>query len=286
MVFEQLYHADLLKRRPLFALLLGIGYAVIGIAIALFTFPDDPALIAVAITAILFIPSLSQITDKEASAARKKEGHDVIGLVKCTFGLTKPAILVYLYSFLGVFLVFAFFSMALPQLATNILFEKQLAVMTGGAMSFDTGLTMDLIKNNFLVLMLCFTISIVAGNGSILFIAWNASVWGTIFGTIASTAANNIQGSSAILFLLILLSVVPHMVLEILSYILSAISGTFLSDGIANENLASAGFARLLRHVMVLFLAAIVVLVVAGVVESFVLDNFETYSTIVSLSFG
>jgi uncharacterized membrane protein SpoIIM required for sporulation len=159
-------------------------------------------------------------------------------------------------------------------------------VMTGGAFSFDTSLAMDLIKNNFLVLMLCFTISIVAGNGSILFIAWNASVWGTIFGTIARTAATNIQGSPVIIFMLILLSVVPHMLLEIISYILSAISGTFLSDGIAKERLASEGFARLLRHVMVLFVVAIIVLVIAGVVESFVLDNFNTYSTIVGLSFG
>lgn len=285
MVFEQLYQADLLKRRPLFALLLGIGYAVIGIAIALFTFPDDPALIAVAITAILFIPSLSQVTANEAKIAAKKEGHTLLGLIRCTFGLTKPAIFVYLYSFLGVFLVFAFFSMALPQLATNLLFQKQLAAMTGGAMSFDTGLAMNLIRSNFLVLMLCFTISLVAGNGSILFIAWNASVWGTIFGTIARTAATNIQGSPAIIFLLILLSVLPHMILEILSYILSAIAGTLLSDGVVNMRIASSGFAREVRHVMVLFIAAIVVLVIAGLVETFVLGNFKTYSTIISLSF-
>ena len=144
----------------------------------------------------------------------------------------------------------------------------------------------DLLINNFQVLILCFTISVVAGNGSILFIAWNASVWGTIFGTLAKTTATQIQGSPAIIFLLIMLSVVPHMMIEILSYILAAVSGTMLSDGLVSERLTGLPFSNIMRRVIVLLVAALAVVVIGALVETFVLGNFTTYAKIITLSFA
>ena len=286
MVLEQLYSVAFLREKPWFAFFLGLGYSFFGIAIALFTFPNDPALVAVAITSILFIPSLSKISSVDERAARSTKN---ASLLLTSWHISKPTILIYLFAFLGMFVTFAFFSLTLPQLATNHLFKQQLEVMfgpSGHAVAFSAPLFVDLVRNNFLVLMLCFTISLVAGNGSILFIGWNASVWGTIFGVLARTTAQHIQGNPWIIFILIMVSVVPHMLLEILSYILGAISGTMLSDGLASERVLSNAFGMLMRRVLIIFFAAIVVLFVAAAVETFVLNNFTTYSMITQLSFG
>jgi len=288
-VFEELYSVRFLQRRPLAALLLGIAYTVIGMVIAIFTFPEDPALVAVAITSILFIPSLHQLTREQETAVRKRDEKSWFGTVASLLRLSKSSALVYLFAFIGMFATFAFFSLSLPQLATNVLFKQQLEVFagpTGQALAFSGTLLVDLLRNNILVLLLCFIISLIAGNGSILFIAWNASVWGTFFATLARTAATQIEGSPVILLIIILFSVVPHMLLEISSYILAAISGSVLSDGIASEKFNSAPFSRVMNHALALLALAGLVLIIGMIVETLVLNNFDTYARIVELSFG
>jgi len=283
LVFEQLYSVAFLKRKPWFAFVLGASYSMVGIAIALFTFPKDPALMAVALISILLLPSLAKLTASEERDACAPLGHRLGRMLKSTFKLTKPAIAIYLFAFAGIFMVFAFFSLALPQFASSVLFRQQLAVLTGQA--FTPGLFLELLRNNLLVLVLCFVISLIAGNGSILFITWNASVWGTLFGMFAKTAATQIQGSPFILFLLILISVIPHTVLEMLSYVLSTISGTLLSGGLVTLPIGSERFGRLMRRAVIILVAAGVVLLLGALVETYVLDNFTTYAKIIALSF-
>lgn len=93
MVLEELYSTDLLKKKPYFAFLLGISYSIIGMGGALFLFPDDPALVAVALTAMLMLPLLRKLISDE----------------KNLFKITKDAYKIYVLLFLGSFITFAFF---------------------------------------------------------------------------------------------------------------------------------------------------------------------------------
>ena len=128
--------------------------------------------------------------------------------------------------------------------------------------------------------LLSFFLSLIAGNGAILFIAWNASVWGTVFGNLAKTAGLVSTLNPFILFLLVILSVFPHTFLEGLSYMLSAISGTTLSDGFVKEELTSRNMFVILKYNALLLLVAI-----GMIVETYVLGNFTTYRTIIQLAF-
>ena len=198
----------------------------------------------------------------------------------------KTLLKLYLTIFFGSFFVFAFFALVLPSLSVNFLFKQQLEVLFGVGHAFSPSLFMSLLVNNFKVLMLCFLISLVAGNGSIFLIIWNASVWGTIFGVIAKTAAASIAGSPIILFGIILLSVLPHVFLEILSYLLSVISGTVISEALIKEKFGSQEQNTVLISNLLIFVAAVVVLVVAAGIETIVLNNFTTYATIARLAFS
>ena len=166
------------------------------------------------------------------------------------------------------------------------MFSQQLAIILGsGHATFSMGLFWSLFSWNLQVLLLCLIMSLIVGNGAILFIAWNASVWGTIFGNLAKTAAVVSGGSVVIIFLLIIISVLPHTLLEGLSYIVSTISGTLMSDGLAKEKFFSTKMGRIFKYNALILLLAIAILVIACVVETFVLNNFETYKLIIQIAF-
>lgn len=285
MVFEQLYSADYLHDHPWAAFLLGVGYTVLSIFLALMIWPNDPSVIAVGIISLFLMPSLFMLTDSEEISERKTPS------VKAFVTTTIPYVKVYVAMFFGIFFTFAFFSIIVPKLAAGHLFKIQLdivagaATSTGMAIQFSWPLFWDLFLWNLQVLGLSFFLSLIAGNGAILFIAWNASVWGTIFGNLAKTAALQGALNPFILFVLIIISVFPHTFLEGLSYMLSAISGTTLSDGVVKEEFASKQFWIVLKYNAILLLIAIGVLAVGMLVETYVLGNFSTYRKIIQLAF-
>jgi len=283
MVLEQVYSVDFLRKKPVYTFLLGITYALVGLGAALFMFPEDPALVAVAITSILFLPSLYKFAAMEEKEESREKGFKILNLLK----KQKQFVKAYIYAFFGVFVVFAFFSIILPNLATNHLFREQLAVLSsaGGAI-FSKGLFFGILSNNFKIFLLCFLVSLALGNGAIFIITWNASVWGTIFGNLAKSSALAVGKSPFIYFVLILISVFPHMLLEILSYILAIISGTLISEGILREKFGSGKMDRVMRDNLLLLLAAVLVLILAAAVETYALNNVETYKIIIQQSFG
>ena len=287
MVLEQLYPIEFLKEKPRYALLLSFAFTVFATFFGMMIFPQDPALVIVAMASTLLIPSLYQFTVFEEKVEREIAGMGV----KDVLITNKQLFKVYTYMFFGSFFAFAIFSIVLPSLATNYLFRTQMAAVAGGAIAgigtkFSMVLLWELLSNNFQVLMLCFIVSIIAGNGSIYLIIWNASVWGTVFGTLAKTTALHLGASSGVLFLLIMISVFPHVLLEMGSYILAVISGTVISNALAREHILSKRFGKVLLVNLVILGLALLVLLIGGIVETYVLDNFMTYQRIIQLSFG
>jgi len=278
MVLEQIYSVDFLRKNPVYTFLLGITYSLIGLGAALLMFPEDPALVAVAITSILFLPSLYKLAVMEEKEESRDKRFNLLNILK----KQKQFIKVYVYAFLGMFVVFALFSIVLPNLAANLLFREQLAILgsVGGAV-FSKGLFFGIFFNNLKIFLLCFLVSLILGNGAIFIITWNASVWGTIFGNLAKTSALAVGKNPFIYFVLILISVFPHMILEILAYILAIISGTLISEGFIKEKFGFERFDRVMRDNLFLLLIAILVLVLAAVVETYTLNNVETYRIII-----
>ncbi|MBN1645338.1 stage II sporulation protein M [Candidatus Woesearchaeota archaeon] len=284
MVLEQIYSVELLKERPKYAFLLGIAYTVFATLFALMLFADDPALVIVGVVSMLLMPSLYQIS----SYYETKVKEHAIGVWNVIRN-NKQFIKVYLYIFFGSFIVFALFSLILPSLATNHLFKQQVSVMAGGATTtgggyFSIALFKELFTHNMFVMAICFLLSLVAGNGAIFMIIWNASVWGTVFGVLGKNTAIYLQAHPGVIFLLIMLSVFPHVLLEISSYIIAVVAGTMISDAMAKEKILSKSFRRVLASNLLLLLCAVGVLAIAMIVETYVLNNFTTYKTIIQLS--
>ncbi len=292
MVLEHIFSEETLERRPSIGVLLGVGYSIISIILAKLLFPKDPALVAVAFTSLLLLPELYKIFSIEAKQERADKGrvtwkdlwHDDSDILR-----------IYAYIFLGILLTYAIAAILLPSFTTNSLFQQQLAIRgghagaaisTGQAIEFTGGLFWSLLKNNFKVMLVCFIVALLTGNGAIFLITWNASVWGTIFGITAKHAALVAGVHPFYFFGLIMLIVFPHMIIEALAYFCAAISGSILSKGFLFEKVESKFFGKIVTFNMMLLLVGLAALFAGALIEMLVLANSTTYQEIIQLSFA
>jgi uncharacterized membrane protein SpoIIM required for sporulation len=210
--------------------------------------------------------------------------------LKKLFTKNKDLIKIYIFLSLGIFLVYSTAAIILPSFQVNKLFETQLAVrgVSGGAFSggafFPYQLFQFLIWNNWWVLIACFLMSLLTGDGGIFMITWNLSVWGTIFGVTARGAAVVAEANPFLFFLIILLIVGPHGFLEIFAYILGSISGGMISRGLRFEGFQSRKFQTLLYYSLALFVIAVLFMFLGAFVEAWVLGNVELYEKIIEMS--
>ena len=269
MVLEQLYSAEWIEQKSRYAFIMGFAYSIIGMASALFLFPEDPALVAVAFTSLLIVPSLNKLFSMEETKEARETRFNLIELFKDHIDLFN----VYFFIFMGILLTFALFAVMLPSVAASRLFEQQLALvgLSGKAYaSYDTFIS--IFTNNLRVLIFCFLTSFIYGAGSIFIITWNASVWGAVFGAVAKHSVDS-SGNPFVYLFFTLLGVFPHMFTEAGSYFLAAIAGGVISKATLREKLGSPEFTRILQVALIIFGLALIVLVLAAYIEVYVTEH-------------
>ena len=294
MVLEHIFPEDWLERKGIYAFLLGVGYSIVGVLIASILFPGDPALVAVAFTSMLLLPELYKIFSIEERQESIEQRVSLRSLWRDDIEVVR----LYIFLFLGIMLVYSIGTILLPELQANSLFREQLEIRFGQGFSgnavagqatsaevFSSGLFYTLLTNNFLVLMACFILALLAGDGAIFMITWNASVWGTIFGLTAKNAATVAGQHPLYFFGLIMLIVFPHMIIEAISYFLAAISGSVISKDVLLEQFASERFFEVFGFNLYLLLFGLLFLLLGAIVETFVLQNVDIYQQIIQLSF-
>ena len=287
MVLEHIFPEDWLEKKARYAFLLGLGYSFVGIMIASLLFPQDPALVSVAFTSLLLLPELYKIFSMEERQLRMEKRITLKALIRDDWDVIK----IYLYLFVGILLMYAFFTMLMPSFQTNVLFREQLEIRLGqgfagnavmGTLSSD--LFWNLLNNNFYVMLACFMMALLTGDGAIFLITWNASVWGTIFGYTAKTASNFSGESVYLMFAKIMAIVTPHMMIEATCYILAAIAGAVISKDVILEEFASDRFMEVFGFNIYLMLFAVLFLLLGAGVEAWVLENVTIYSEIIRMS--
>jgi uncharacterized membrane protein SpoIIM required for sporulation len=286
MVVEYLLPARWLEKKTHYAFFIGSFYSIIGIIIAKTLFPQDPSLVAVAFTSILLLPLLRKLFTIEERQQKMNTKFSVIKLFKDQGDF----IAVYFLIALGIFATYCIASMLLSGFDANSLFKTQLSIRgaSGGA-TFTSGLFIDILINNWWVLAACVLLSWIAGDGAIFLITWNASLWGTIFGITAKTAAHVAETNPWWYLTLVLLIVAPHAIIEMLAYITGGISGGLMSKDLRpfrkHTNQPRSPRALFYSYNITLLIIALVLLVLGSFVETLVLDNATIYRDIIIQSF-
>jgi len=266
-MLEQLYSEKWLSHRASFTFILGFAYATLGIGSALVVFPLDPALAAVAFTSLLLLPSLNKLLTQETSQAAAEQKFDLTD----PFKNHRDIFSIYFFTFLGVLLAFAFFSIILPSISTSQLFSTQISVvgLTGSASSLTESFS-STVSNNLLVFIVILFASFIYGAGSIFLIVWNASVWGVVFATIARESAVVAGQNPFGYFFATLSAAFPHMFLEAAAYFMAAIAGAIVGRAALTEKFFSDRFTKIVQDAVVIFFVAVIILLIAAFVETFI----------------
>lgn len=237
MVLEHLFPEDWLEKKLRYAFIIAFVYSAVAIIGSRLLFAANSGIVAVVFTSLLLIPYMQKLFEKEEMAElREKSGFTVRTFLKDNL----PAIKVYAALFLGIYIAFTLYSFFLPLMGfdTGAVFREQLSLEAGlRGNAFSVGTFFSIFLNNWWVLLACFLLALLTGDGAIFFITWNASTWGAIFGYRALAAAfAGGFGNPFTNLLIIFVITLPHVILEGGAYVLAAISGSIISDDVISES--------------------------------------------------
>jgi len=268
MVLEQIVSANWLERRPLFALLLGFIYTLIGSITGFIFFKDSLSISILFLVTLLLVPSLVSMLSIQEEIERKA------GLRKF-FSNHKDIFEIYLFLSIGIFVgyllvvwLFGLWGMDLSSTLSEqtkvfgeALTESKINEFTGQGLGHVFGI----FSSNLGVALIFFILSFFYGAGSIFLIVWNASIFSTF---IVLTLQNVSRGIKHSLGLLGAFSI--YIIPEIGGFLLAGIAGGVVSKALVKEKFMGEGFRNVVRDATVLLLFSFVLLLVAAFLESYV----------------
>ncbi len=265
-MLENILKSDWLEKWPRHALIIGLVYSIIAIITAYLIFPKSQGIASIAFLSLLLLPSLSKIMSiEEIQDARSKKFS-----IKKIFQDHSDVLQVYCMLFIGIFLAYALFSLKFPNLLVSGIFDNQLRIIGVNVGQATGGITFSgIFLNNLKISFIFFMLSIVFGAGSIFFLAWNASVWGVVFGYVAMSNKHVVDA-----FLAIFLKVTPHMFLEAGAYFFAIIAGGLISQALLKEKLDSKKFEYVVKDGLVFCVIGLLLLILAAFVEVYVYKLF------------
>lgn len=296
MVLEQVFKLSWIERRPNHAFALGMIYSFVGILTAKMIFPGTPALMTVAFTSLLLLPSLNRLLAIEENVEiREKKFH-----IKQLFKDHKDIFEIYFFLFLGIMVVFSMFALFMPaQSSMNTLFTSQLEATSvimpqnvNGDGSINYYMVQDFIdpkprrfssswsgffdtlENNIWVFVACIILSLVYGAGSMVFLTWNASAWGVFWGFMAKNGSIFVSFS---IFAKTISAIFPHMILEALSYFFVIIAGGVVSKAIIRERVGSQKFNHVFTDGMIFVGIGLALLLIGAYVEEFIFPYIHNW---------
>ncbi len=114
-----------------------------------------------------------------------------------------------------------------------------------------------------------FLLSLIYREGGLLLaLGWNASRWGAIFGFMASSSGEQSALGVAYYLLRLAACVLPHMLVEATAYVLVAMAGVFVSQGLARYGLGSDRQIGVVGAALRLGLGGVVGLIAAAWLEA------------------
>ncbi len=283
MVLESLLSPLKAEAHPSIALIMGAGYATLGLGLSAWIFiNDNPSLMMVFLTTMAAIPLIYNLIKIEEKKDLKNL--DEKNLLK----EHSRALLVFLNYFVGVTLAFAFLYVIIPILFPNFrssdLFQVQINTITairsnvtGNAYS-SLGVFTKILSNNLRVLIFCVFFSFLFGVGAIFILTWNASVIGVAIGdTIRSGLLGlgkqfhiALSPSYAHITSCGLFQYAIHGIPEIGAYFIAGLGSGIISVAAIRHDFGTKKYVSIIMDSSLLLLLSLIILVIAAFLEVYV----------------
>lgn len=271
-MLESLLQPEGAERAPWKMLFLAMALGAISMALAAIIGQGvETGHLFVAFTCIGAAPLMVRLIQLEEEHDEDKSVHGEIGILVRHSGMIEA----YAFYFLGIIVISSLFFVVFPSDVMNSVLSSQLGELgaieglrtTGRAVS-ACGF-MCLLENNIGVLVLVLVFSFVFGAGAVYINTWNASIVGTLIGTIAKQQAAASGGSVILAYLVALpyalISIFPHGIFEIGSYFVGGLAGGMLGAAMIRRDWKDP---VVLKDIVTMFLIAVLFVVVGAAIES------------------
>ena len=264
---------------------IGIIYSSLSLLLAHWFFSQDAVLskflgmIVVLFCVMFSLPFMYFLIKEE-----EQEDEEIEGFFK-VWKMHKNAVYAFMWLFLGFIIAFAFWYLVLQnpnlfnaQIETYCMINSpgnledcvakydftQKVISTGAATKEARFLS--IIENNVYVMIFTLLFSLVFGAGAIFVLAWNASVIAAAIGIFSKFSIVEIP-----------LGVARYMIHgfpEIAAYFITALAGGIFGVGVLKNGIGGPKFARVVENVVILLFIAIIILVIAAIIEVYLTPAF------------
>lgn len=269
MVLESIFPVKKVIRNPIDMFVLAVIVSLASIYIADMIFPGTSTgkIITLFITVALS-PAIYGVFREEEEVEREEAEHKIN---KGFFDRHEKPLKIFTLMFIGIFAAIFIVSVMSPSDYVEATFKDQISEIervtsissgsvASNAISSDI---LDLIFwNNIRVMGLSFVLSFLIGVGSIVILAWNASI-------LALYLASFIRKGLIEEFMVRTISIIPHAPIEICGYFFAGIAGGVLSAGLMREKFLSKEFLLVFRDSLLLMVLAFGSISVGALVEVF-----------------
>ncbi|MEK6843490.1 MAG: stage II sporulation protein M [Candidatus Micrarchaeota archaeon] len=290
MAFIDALRNKFIKRSPVLIFLLGYLASVLGVITAMRIFPQDVGLMGLAFGSLIMQPFITKLLANEEKVVYREKRFS-----RKLFSDHSQTFKTFLLLFLGVFVAYSSMYLYSNQIRVENHFDSQLDVyvnnaggaisnqlslrtIAGAASAFECKTAFDCFlgysANNFSVMLVTLLLSLLYGAGAMLFLSWNASVWGTVFAYLAKKTAFETGSAKYAAFSELFVKIFPHTFLEASAYFLAVIAGLVISKALLREKLWSPRFNFIIRDGMLFFYLSIVIIFVAAFIEAYLYPYF------------
>jgi len=276
-VLESLINPKKAEGHPLEMFVIGLVYSSVAIFLSLWIFRDYASLVMVFLTVFASVPLVYSVISIEEEKDSESESESFL------LKEHSKAVMVFVFLFLGNLASFTFWYVFLPEGIIQTLFSVQtetIRSINAGVVGFSVGgdFLMQIFSNNVKVMIFCILFAFLFGAGAIFILTWNATVIAAAIGSFirsniaayAETAGfDKITGyfhasSSGLLRYII------HGIPEITAYFVAGLAGGIISVAVIRHDFGTQKFKKILMDSIDLIVIAILLLVVAAMIEVFV----------------
>jgi uncharacterized membrane protein SpoIIM required for sporulation len=280
MILEFLATPERAIKYPSIMIVFGFIYNTLAIGLSLWIFRDYASLIMVFLTAFACAPLVYRTIKRE-----EKKDCEIMNEIKLLFEHSK-ALKCFIMLFIGITVSCMFWYMILPPDYAIDVFSVQSSTITQinsrvtgvtGDFSGSAGLFSKIFLNNIKVLIFCVLFSLLFGMGAIFILVWNASVIGVAMGNFARTQLANYASDIGLTSVAKYLHVSSwgffryafHGIPEILAYFIGGLAGGIIYFAIIRHDFNMKKLENILLDSSDMIILAIIVLVIAGLMEVF-----------------
>ena len=252
---------------------IGFAFTLISVLLSVWVFKGYVSIVMVSLISIVSVPFLLKMLEIE-----EEKGIKIFKEIKLLKEHSK-ALLMMVYLFFGVVAGFLLIYIFMPFNLVQEIFRIQIDTITAvnttptGAFIENFSFFSRILLNNLKILFFCLVFSLFFGVGAFFILIWNASVMATAIGTSVRNALASLGSGTASYFHVVSFSILKyltHGIPEIGGYFVGALAGGILSVSIIRNKFMNKKFKHVLLDVVDLVLIAIVLLLLAGVIEAFI----------------